>query len=152
MMNFELGLNSIGEADVLILEKKLGVTLPVDYREFLLQHNGGRPTEFLMNGPFGKLAINDLYGIGKEEGRVGDIATTFEFFDGRIPKGFISIGDNAGGDKVLLGTDEAGVNGVFFFDHENEPANPNIPWEEFPNLYKLADSFNDFLEALQPDD
>lgn len=151
-MDFELSLDPIGKSEILSLEKHLGVSFPDDYRTFLLQYNGGRPALYVMDGPFGKLGVNNLYGIGKIKGRVYDIAECFEDLDYRLPKGFIPIGDNAGGDQLLIATDGAGVSGVFLFDHENEPADANIPWENFPNLYKLSDSFNEFLGSLQSDE
>ena len=39
--------------------------------------------------------------------------------------------------------------GVVFFDHENEPEDPNIPWRDFPNLQRIADSFGELLVKLE---
>jgi hypothetical protein len=156
-MKYSLSLAPVDENDIKAFELEFNVHFPDDYRDFLLKQNGGRPDRKDFDVPgFGQTGfVNDLYGIKKgeyrEECSVGTLDDFCKILDSdRIPKGFVSIGDNGSGDQILLATPDSGVNGVFFFDHENEPYdNDGLRWEEYGNIYKVADSFTEFLESLR---
>jgi hypothetical protein len=147
---FELNLPLVGEAGVSALEKQLGLVLPADYRSFLLTTNGGRPDPYIFDGgDAGECILNEFYGIGNHRGLVGDMAEMASLVEGRLPAKFAQIGEDPGGNLFLLATEGSGTAGVFFFDHENEPEDADIPWSEFPNLVRIADSFTALLVLLE---
>jgi hypothetical protein len=146
-------LESVNETDLKKFEQKFNVELPSDYKLFLLNHNGGRPDRDVMfDVPGFQLAVvNELYGVKKGDFRQqASIDEHFEIFNDRIPLGFIPIGNNGSGDQILLATKTAGIKGVFFFDHENEPAeNEGLLWNNYGNIFKVSNSFSAFMEQLQ---
>jgi hypothetical protein len=149
-LTFELNLPSMGEAGVSALENRLGLVFPADYRNFLLTINGGRPDPYIFDGgPAGKCVLNEFYGIGDRPGLVGDMADMASLVEGRLPAKFAQIGEDPGGNLYLLATAGSGTTGVFFFDHENEPEDADIPWSKFPNMIRIADSFTDLLVLLE---
>lgn len=147
---FELNPPPSGEAAVKALEDTFSVVFPDDYRQFLLTINGGRPDPYIFDGgPAGECILNEFYAIGGQGGQVGDINEMAGLVDGRLPPKFVQIGEDPGGNLYLLATEGSGTTGVFFFDHENEPEDPNIPWRDFPNLQRIADSFGELLVKLE---
>lgn len=153
-LTLSLSLCPVNQDDISAFESRHGLHLPEDFRNFLLKQNGGRPdgdVEFEVPG-FTEAVVNDLYGIEKGEFRKkSSIDFVCESLDeDRIPYGFIPIGDDGSGDTILLATPESGCCGVFFFDHENEPYdNEGLSWEEYGNIYKVAESFSGFLKLLK---
>ncbi|UKE46264.1 SMI1/KNR4 family protein [Xanthomonas cerealis] len=148
-MKYDLSLNPIQASDLSTFEALIGSELPSDYKSFLLAYNGGRPERPVLESQGSKIAVNDLYGLGEQEGRVGGLEEAWDMFSDRIPRRFIPIGDTAGGDQFLLSVGEGGL-GVFLFDHENEPEDAGDNVEDYPNIRKLAGSFSEFIETLKP--
>jgi hypothetical protein len=72
-----------------------------------------------------------------------EIGEKLEILGDRLPPGLLPVADAAGGNLILVevGHDQPGR--VYFWDHELEDENA---------LSLIAESFNDFLEALQPAD
>ncbi|MBL9197828.1 SMI1/KNR4 family protein [Xanthomonas fragariae] len=147
-MKFRLGHAAASEGDVLSFEEQVGLKLPDDYRSFLLRHNGGRPEKNVLTLNGERWALNELYGLGDAAGLVDSLAACNDVLDGRIPRGFVAIGDTPGGDQFLLASQDSDAHGVYIFDHENEPETADIPWTEFPNLIFVADSFDQVLGML----
>lgn len=147
-IQFEMSLPPISETDLSATEVALGVRFPEDYRGFLLIQNGGRTDrDSFRVEALGNCVLNELYGIG--QGDVGDLVTMATLMDGRLPFKFFQIGEDPGGNVLLLATPGSGASGVYFFDHESEPDDASQSWHTFPNLYKVADSFSDFLNQLK---
>jgi hypothetical protein len=71
-------------------------------------------------------------------------------YEGRIPPGTIAIAEDPGGDLFLLSVDGDSKGSVFYWDHENEPVDEATDWEDFENVYPIADSFEEFLASLRP--
>jgi hypothetical protein len=159
-------------------EKQFSLSLPPDYREFLVKHAGAEGTAicpFQEPTPVGKKAgIERFYGFTKEH--PVDIHRATEMIDGA--PAVVAIASAAGGMIWLkcMGQD-AGY--VYFDDGDGRSAWPDeMFYEQFPGLapeikqyleqrkegklpkkprgydhvYRLARSFTEFVEALQPDE
>lgn len=141
----ELNVNSFFK-----VEKLLGGKLPKDYREFMLKHNGGRPTKrfvfsFMEYDPETNENFEnevDIYSFNKLE----DIPNFYDnlFSSELIPEHYCPIADDSCGNEILLCVKEGEKYGMIYFaDHES------FYDDESWVITKIANNFNDFLEVLQ---
>jgi hypothetical protein len=128
---------------VATLESTLGVSLPPEYRQFLLERNGGT----FNRGKFRRLIItfgesgkgdcvDSLYGIGARKAS-GDLCKEAVLFDDDRPYRLVPIGYTALGVLLLivteaLGKDKAGQIWIQF------------PYDE--EYWELCDSFNSLFQ------
>jgi hypothetical protein len=145
MANFTTFLPPTSEQQVTAFERKNGLMLPADYRKFLLRHNGGRPAPDgswipkLRKG----ILVGDLLGI--TEGQKLSLQYVLDEYRVEIPDGCLIIGYDPGAAMFILGT-RPPVTGVYFWDHQHRF--PGSSTEE-GNTYWLADSFQEWIEALR---
>jgi len=127
-------------------EKRLGVKLPNDYKEFLRNTNGGcpEPNCFLVSDREAAL-VGVLYGIRDERISLDleyeqEQATLWDL----LPEGFVAIGEDPGGCLLLLGTLGKDIGRVFFWDRKGF-------WvrEDGLNTFPVAASFTEFLGLLR---
>ena len=137
----------ISELDIKRLEKKTKTELPQGYKEFLLKYNGGHvdpyfyPIQGLYNNPFGQIQL--FFGINHPiECCRPD--WNYEVFNNRMPHGFFPIACEDGGNIICLSLKGSAQGGVFYWNHDEETEPPT-----FANVYKIADSFEHFMESLQ---
>src|SRR5688572_7998164 len=76
------------EDRVSTFEKSLGITLPREYREFLVAFNGGKPNPggFRLaerSGPYTSSLVNWLFGL--EDIDACDLEKTRQLLEGRMP-------------------------------------------------------------------
>ena len=128
------------------IEKKFNISLDEYYKNFLINEGGGIPEYNVfdfkdMHGNkdstdvlcFFSALENSQYSIEEETNRLQEET---------IPKSFISIATDSGGSFILMHNDSS----IWFFDSEND-----FDWEGAeadmeikPNIYKIADNFNEF--------
>jgi len=140
--------HSLSEKDVEQTETKLGVSLPVDYRTFLLRHNGGwpEPSTFpLENNPSDDHA-RVHYFLCIEEEDPYNLIDWAEDFQGRVPPGLLPIAVDPGGNLVCVSTSGGKSGTVYFWDHEEEAGEGETPG--YDNVYYVAENFEDFLNML----
>jgi hypothetical protein len=150
-VNIESHLPPITTAELDEFERATGMELVPAYRDFLLTHNGGRPENNLIDLPGldDTTGVNDFYGL--QPGDDYDLRRELEVYDGRIPPGALPIAEDPGGNLFLLSLANGSKGAVFFWDHEEEPPHA-ADWSDFPNVYRIAGSFEDFLSSIRPDD
>lgn len=139
----------ITEADLKQAEAEMNKTLPESYRRFLLQHNGGRPSQkyFPLTGD-----PRDTHGMLEwlfpiERGNVYDLVTGNLFLDGRLPDHLVAIGADPGGNQICLSVAGDDLGKVYFWDHEDEVEEGETPDDH--NVYLIANSFAEFLNGLK---
>jgi hypothetical protein len=139
--------------DINNIENKLGLKLPVEYKQFLELHNGGHPLK-----DFYPL-IEPIWG-DKVRGGNADLAWFLAIYEGeyenfertlntmrnRIPKDLIPIARGSGGDLVCLCTQGDNYGKVYFWDHNWEAEDGQEP--TYDNVYLVANSFTDFINSL----
>jgi len=122
------------------LERRIGVAFPEDYRQFVLQFNGGYFTEPEIT-PVGEgcpeSMLTCLYGIVAshpyaELGQPSDIG----LFDDNDPPKIVPIGDTPMGSLIILVTEAEGRGEIFLK-------------EAYGDFYFLADSIEEFFELLR---
>lgn len=129
------------EAQLADLEHRIGVKFPDDYREFVLQFNGGyfKCPEITPVGegcPLDGLEI--LFGIGAshEEAELGRPDRTALFDDNDPPK-IIPIGQTGMAGLIILDTAPGDGNGAIFLK------------KAFGDFYYLVDGIEPFLALLR---
>ncbi len=120
-------------ADLDSLEERIGFALPADYKRFLASHNGAT----LQTNVFSVSASNDS-GVNSFI-PLDELEKERRHIEEEVPKSAIPVAWAEGGNYVVLDVRQGG--GVFFWDHESPTP-----------LTRLADSFDAFLEMLQPFD
>ena len=136
-------LKKVTEKDILKAEKKLGVKLTKEYKELILQQNGGyinynafptdRPTSWAKD----HIEFDYLLGLGKKE---GILESQYLIKEWGLPDNLILIhGD--GHTWVAL-------------DYRDTNENPPVHYfdSELQENFRLADSFGEFLSKLYTDD
>jgi hypothetical protein len=136
------------------VENELGIRFPSDYRNFLLEHNGGRPSPAVFDivwqssqacGEDWKTSeVSRFFAIHD-----GDKANFLEMnkvdFRGRLPSETIAIAQDPGGNVILLAVKGPMANRVLFWVKDYEVEQGQRPGYE--NVGFVADSFDDFLNT-----
>lgn len=139
--------------DLRQFEDRIGFSLPDSYRSFLLKFNGGRPNpyHFLVKDCYDPHSlINEFNGIMLDSENVldNDLEEYIEIFEFRIPRGFMAIASDPGGNTVLLSLDGSTKGNIYFWEHNYEPEDCTDNVEDYPNIYFLANDFEEFLNQL----
>jgi hypothetical protein len=146
MPKFSQGFGPVSPQKIVALERRLGVKLPEDYKQFLCLTNGGIPEPDCFNVPDrGDALVDYLYGI-REERTHGDLEweqKQASLWD-PLPAGFVAIGHDPGGSMLLLATLGEDAGQVFFWDRSGL-------WlrEDGHNTFSVAASFTAFIESLR---
>ncbi|MCP9285230.1 SMI1/KNR4 family protein [Bacillus safensis] len=132
-------LKKITAEEVAKAEKKLGITLPDTYKKLILEQNGGYivhnafPTTHSNSWAEDHIQFNHLLGIAEDEG-IMDSAYLIKEWE--LPEGLVLI--NGDGHTWVA------------MDYRKTKENPAIHYfdVEMEEDFKLADSFDEFIEGL----
>jgi cell wall assembly regulator SMI1 len=143
-------------------EEYLGVVLPNDYRHFLLQYDGGCPSEendyyprcddvFEGSSILVFFPLSEDVSSGEEEETV---LSTVETYHNRIPDSLLPIADDGLGNKYCIGISGENRGKVFFWDHEMErdaliTTSAGENQDNWNNITFVCDSFEQFIDRLQ---
>ena len=127
--------------DISKLESEFEITLPQDYKEFLLTHNGGRPeisyAEFYIEYLEEYVYLVTLYDIN-------DVSEYSNMWPGDIPLKSIIIGrDTRGGQLLLIADGEE--DGLYYYDQAYTFEQSN----DDSNTYFIANTFTEFIDSLK---
>lgn len=124
----------IEDHQVTSFEQLIGYKLPVDYRDFLLRHNGGvpHPNIFKTRNKKYESDVQSLYGLGSLPSHCS-LEHHYPLLKDRLPKSYLAIGNDSLGNFFLLDLKKSTIK---FFDHEIERA------------YLIDTSFSAFLNNL----
>ncbi len=145
-----IGYGNALEEDIIKFEKEIKFKLPDDYKNFLLAFNGGVPKDkysyFELDEVEECIGLQALYGLNVDTDL--DLKEWFEEYEEDLLDDCIIIGHGLGfGFVVLVNSPEA--SGIYFWDHSFELDCTS----EDANVYKISDSFNDFINSLKtPED
>ncbi|MDB6119605.1 MAG: hypothetical protein JWO08_3386 [Verrucomicrobiaceae bacterium] len=127
----------LSEEEVAAFEQRHKVTLPEDYRNFMLAWNGGMPNPELFG--FG-VAVTEFWSISKERGNLDQMCESLDWPEAHA-EGTPVIGRDVCGSEFLLATrgDKCGT--VYFLDRE-ETLRPSTGHVE------IAPSFSHLMSHL----
>jgi len=135
------------ESTIRQFEQRLGFPLPVDYRTFLLENNGGsiRNQTFFVDDLAQDVLMDVFYGVTNEEEDLTLNSWLIEHGDELQEKALIIGADQGGG--IILYITAGEEQGIYYWDHAH--FFPQSSQEE-GNTYFLADSFAEFCQLLKP--
>jgi hypothetical protein len=156
--------NKLEENDLKAFEKKLGSTIPDEYRNFLLEYNGGYPkpnyfdipkpedNEFLDYPDDMGSTIEYLCGIYKDPSLEGiNLIKQYEKYqitEKRMPDEILPIGGDLWGSLICVGLKGDYRNKIFYWDSNFEPDVEENKQPFWQNITVIAASFNEFLQSL----
>jgi hypothetical protein len=128
------------ESNLESLERRIGVVFPDDYREFILQFNGGyfdHPEITPVGNKCPQETLESLFGIGASH-HTAELATdaTLALFDDNDPPKIVPIGDTGRGGLIILVTEDEGRGTVFLK-------------QAFGGFHHLADGIEEFFGLLR---
>lgn len=128
-------------SDIEVTEKEINVKFPKEYITFMLSQNGGYPkkSKFSLPDKSNSTVISHFYSIGDMKSNLKKVNWMLE---GVIPLDYISIGNDPGGNEILLRVKGENIGEIYFWDHDVNP-------EEEDPMHFLAKSLNDFLKMLE---
>jgi hypothetical protein len=134
--------------DIEQLEHLVGAMLPADYRDFLIENNGGRPApsafRFEQYQKPQESLVDWFFTLNEKE-TAYLLPRALEVYMGRIPAPLLPIACDPFGNLILLDLGAKSVGPIYFWDHENE--NPEgDPW--WDNISFVASSFTEFVKGL----
>ncbi len=124
-------------------EHKHNITLPKDYRDFLLEYNGGYPDPgtYKISEELGESILNIFYGIGS---MYDNLEKKFDIFDEVLEIGFIPIADDPSGNQICIGIMKEYFGQIYHWAHDEEQ-------DGMENMYFLSSNFKNFLDSLYED-
>ena len=149
LQSMEMTGPALSDADIDRVEQKLAVRLPIAYRKFLLQYNGGRPEPYYFDvaGFKGPGMVNDFNGL--VPGAYNDLERHYGALRDKLPRGFVPVADDPGGNAVLIGTIGDTQGKIYWWDHEAQPYERGDELAMYPNIYPVAEDFDEFLRMLK---
>lgn len=127
------GGGEVSQSAVSTLESAIGQPLDEQFRRFVTHQNGATPgsNSFPVNGVAHMGGVDQFIAVE-------DIVAERSYIDD-LPSHAYPVALSSGGNYVLLDQGQGGA--IFFWDHEIEGG-----------IYKVAESFETFLDMLEPFD
>ena len=140
MVNIEKIHDNLSIGNLESFEQNQNITLPKDYRDFLLEYNGGYPNPgvYKISDELGESILNIFYGIGS---MYDNLEKKFDIFDEILEIGFIPVADDPSGNQICIGINKEYFGQIFHWAHDEEH-------DEMENMYFLSNNFNEFLDSL----
>lgn len=130
-------------ADLTEFEEANNVALPGDYKQFLIEHNGGRPYPNICLAV--KSDVQWIYGMVHEP-YYASLFQHIAIYQNRIPSWYFPIANDSGGNLYVMSLYKENHGMVAFWDHERETAGDADQY--FDNMRFVATSFTEFFSQL----
>lgn len=127
-------------------ERRTRTRLPEDYRQFLLEHNGGQPEPafFWIQQPVDGSRVLRFYALFE-----GSLLPSLNAYAGPerygIPASLLPIADDGLGNLICIGIEAPIYGAILFLDHDRFSPNDG---DESRGITRLSDSFTAFLQSL----
>ncbi len=126
-------------------EKIIDFSLPNDYKNFLLEYNGGIPevkySTFNVKELNEDISLDILLGLAID--KLDLQKRNAEYKEDLLPYCII-IGDDPGSGMIVL-INDLELKGIYYWDHSFYFEKSN----EEQNIYKITDSFREFIDGLK---
>lgn len=140
------GYGKVKEEEILKFQNEIGFALPDDYKEFLINFNGGVPevrySTFTVNELKKNIGLQVLYGLDLGENL--DLREWYKEYEDDLLQDCLIIGHGLGfGFIILVNSPEA--SGIYFWDNTFELDNSS----KDENIYKISNTFRDFIDEIK---
>lgn len=156
LIRIEESRTPLTNARLAALEKKLGISLPAQYRQFLLKHNGGHPNRACfhykhLRGPYTDSEVTQFLAVTRS--RTYNFEQLFQLLKVQnkwLPDNLVPIADDAFGNSVCISVAGDDRGAIYFreaelvhvdFDNLDEP-------DIWDGIFLIADTFDEFLRGL----
>jgi cell wall assembly regulator SMI1 len=145
--------DSIFEEDIQQFEKKIVKKLPIEYRNFLLSHNGGIPLKkffYLNDISYDKIWIDTFISLKKnKDSTVGDLFWVYNIHQelDNFPKRLLPIADDPGGNMICISIGEKDYGYIYYWLHDSSFGEDESDPESY--IQYLCDSFEYFINHLE---
>jgi len=113
MTNIKSSYPNITERDLVTFEQTFAVTLPIMYKNFLLEHNGGVPDNIFFINDAVDIVLNEFLPLKNSNLSIESYLTDFHF----NLQHFVPVAEDAFGNLLLI--DCKSDNGaIYFWNHE----------------------------------
>ncbi|MEP3478590.1 MAG: SMI1/KNR4 family protein [Fuerstiella sp.] len=137
------------QSDISKLEDLVGATLPEEYRQFLVESNGGKPQKRSFDCADGDNggSVRAFFALSSSS-KPFSLEKACDIYEGRIPSLTLPIACDSFGNLILLSLDSNRQRGsVYFWDHEEED-DEEEEGSDWTNVYLAAASFREFTDSL----
>lgn len=142
--------SQISGEDILgAIEASWDFQLPREYREFLLTISVGtfENKVFSFHNSEDGSCIGEFFTLKKG---MRNFFIDYRNMQERIPNNFIPIASDVYGNRILLAVKNPDRGKIFFWDHELEAGDGEVP--DYSNLTLIAPDFQTFFDSLRPED
>lgn len=143
------GVRPATEKQVSELEKTLGCKLPIEYRNFLLSSNGGRPNPDCVQVPgvpyFDNVGVGTLFHLQPTKPGMDEITYELQRTKELIPKGHLPIAGSSDLFTISLSSKTFGA--VYWWNHDTEHLDDDGNFL-VSAAHLLASSFDEFLTRV----
>jgi hypothetical protein len=129
--------------DIIQFESNNEIEFPVDFKDFLITNNGGKPKQNLV--PSVNSDVQWIFGM-VDEPYYASLFQHIDMFYKRIPSWYFPIANDSGGNLYLMSLHIENHGLIAFWKHEEE-TDGNAE-QYFENMSFVSNSFTDFLNQL----
>lgn len=151
-LKFEGSCSKITPLELTEFEIELKARLPADYRNFLLTHNGGKPTPGIfdvdIDGFKNTTAVRRFLCLGDGDFEEYSLRKYLRKYRARLPANLLAIANELSASKICISIAGNDFGIIYFWDHNWEVTERTPDYE---NVHFLAENFNAFLEILYDD-
>ncbi|MGS2807396.1 SMI1/KNR4 family protein [Nocardia sp. MW-W600-9] len=118
------------------------MTLPVDYRAYLLGCDGGWMED-------NDQVVDEVFGVRADIGEGVSIWDKLEVYEGRVPRWFLPVARDSYGNLFALSLRPEDHGTVWFWDHEEGDGNDDLP-PTGRNISIVSSCWSEFIANLTP--
>ena len=146
-MHIEDAEQSVGPEAIELFERFLDRKFPKDYREFLMEYNGGRPIPNCFRSVDGEeCSLVHFFQKINSKHTYDDLLSNIRIHEDRMPSDFISIASDPFGNEICIVISGQDFGKIYFWDHEDEVGDGEPPTMD--NMTLIAQNFKSFIESL----
>ncbi len=132
----------LGEMEIVAFEARLGCSLPDDYRKFLAEYNGGKPSPDVIDVvglPGESTDIQVFFGLDRSVASSG-LDWNLQAMRGQIEERLLPIACDSGGRVFCLSLRDADRGSIIYRDLA----------ESEVTYYRVASSFDELMRKVRP--
>lgn len=143
-------LGKANEEDFVSFEKLIGIKLPKDFKDFILETNGGIPTPDCFSVYDGEETWETniyFFGLYKELYELYSLPYNYNEYRGMILNNLIPIGNDYSGNLICIDINKNNFGKIYFSHHDYFSYNDEKPTNF--GTYFIANSFAEFFSSLK---